>query len=93
MSGGSYEYSYRKVQDMAEQLQGSKNPLRAAFSRHLFLVADAMKDVEWVDSCDCMPGDENEAIQKVLSVTEDLKILPNVIEQIETLGQQLRKIL
>lgn len=52
---------------MADVLAASGDPLRAAFGRHLLLVADAMHAVEWVDSCDWGPGDEVEAIKAALS--------------------------
>lgn len=67
MSGGSHDYAYRHVEEMADALcQADETPLRRAFAEHLRLVAQAMHDVEWVDSCDYgRTGDEN-AIRKVL---------------------------
>lgn len=38
---------------------------RAWFAGLLHVVADAMRAVEWVDSCDCGPGDEVKAIDAV----------------------------
>ena len=50
MSGGSYDYAYLKVVDMAESLSSKNNsPLRRAFGKHLKLVAKAMHDIEWVE--------------------------------------------
>jgi hypothetical protein len=73
MSGGSYDYAYSKVQYMAESIQGREtDPLRAAFAQHLRLVAKAMRDVEWVDSCDYGKGDEHEAIRAVLDKGAEL---------------------
>lgn len=40
---------------------------RRAFAKHLRKVAKALHDIEWVDSGDCGPGDENEAIRACLS--------------------------
>ena len=42
-------------------------PEREAFAKHLKLVAKALHDIEWVDSADYGPGDENEAIRACLS--------------------------
>ena len=70
MSGGSYDYAYRRIEDLADSLRthGTKCPsLRAAFAEHLRLVAKAAHAIEWVDSCDYGPGDEVEAIRAVLS--------------------------
>lgn len=67
MSGGSYDYAYRRVEDMADRLAQSRNALRRAFAGHLYAVAKAMHDVEWVDSADYAPGAEGEAIEAVLS--------------------------
>ena len=53
MSGGSYDYAFRYVDEMADSLHGvNTDPLRRAFAAHLRLVAKAMRDVEWQDSCD-----------------------------------------
>lgn len=73
MSGGSYDYAFRAVRDMAETLQDRKdNPLRLAFARHLQLVSQAMHDIEWVDSCDYGQGRDHEAIRAVLHPTAEL---------------------
>ena len=52
-------------------------PLRRAFSHHLVKVAAALKAIEWVDSGDWVPGDEDDAILAVLGsgreVLESLK--------------------
>ena len=65
MSGGSYDYAYRHISDMADSLKTS-TPLRRAFKAHLDLVAKACHDIEWVDSGDCGPGDEDAAIRACL---------------------------
>lgn len=65
MSGGSYDYACFKVEEMANSLcHTEKDPRRAAFRQLLRLVADAMHDVEWVDSCDYGKGDEYLAIDR-----------------------------
>lgn len=54
MSGGSYDYAYTRVDDMAGSMMGRHfdHPLRMAFARHLERVAKAMRAVEWADSGD-----------------------------------------
>lgn len=67
MSGGSYDYAYSKIEDLAEAIRPT-NPLRKAFKRHLKKVAEACHDIEWVDSCDSGPGDEDAAIRACLGM-------------------------
>ncbi len=64
MSGGSMDYLYSKI-EWAEF--PTDTPERAAFAEHLKLVAKALHDIEWVDSCDYGPGDENAAILACLN--------------------------
>lgn len=66
MSGGSMDYLYRKVQEAAEWQAERGDARRRAFGRHLLLVAKALHDIEWVDSCDSSAGSEHAAIEKVL---------------------------
>jgi hypothetical protein len=85
MSGGSYDYSYGKVQEMAGQLISSDDPLRVAFANHLRLVAQAMHDVEWVDSGDSAKGSDAEAIQAVLGDSAHRAELPVILDKAEQL--------
>lgn len=66
MSGGHYDYAYTRIQEFADALEPT-TPLRAAFKEHMNLVVKAAHDIEWVDSCDWGPGDEDEALRVVLS--------------------------
>jgi hypothetical protein len=61
MSGGSYDYVYSRI-DEIEIRDADTNPRRAAFQKLLRLVAAAMHDIEWVDSGDYCPDEENETI-------------------------------
>lgn len=71
MSGGSYDYLYMKVDEMAGSLHCGDSALRRAFAAHLRKVAKAMHDIEWVDSCDYGPGDEMHAIRDCLGLGVD----------------------
>ena len=79
MSGGSYNYLFEQVEQMAVQMRKNNQDLkskqvfelRQAFASHLSDVAYAMKQVEWVDSCDCGEGDEVYAILRVLRGNPD----------------------
>jgi hypothetical protein len=67
MSGGSFQYAYMKFADVASQLQKDRNPLRKALGKHIELIADAMHDIEWVDSGDYSAGKDLEAIKACLT--------------------------
>lgn len=64
MSGGSMRYLYSRV--LHESDFACDTPEREAFAAHLRLVAQALHDIEWVDSGDFGPGDENAAIRACL---------------------------
>lgn len=93
MSGGSYDYAYCKVEDFASKLSAKgQSPLRRAFAKHLLLVAEAMHDIEWVDSGDFSPGSDVEPIQKCLresATSMEIEVLiadaKEVIEQLHNL--------
>mgnify|MGYP003443232694 CR=1 FL=1 len=85
MSGGSMNYLYSKLEYEANFL--SNTPERRAFTSHLKKVAKALHDIEWVDSNDYGPGDENEAIRACLG---DALILEAAIEQAHEAAKVLR---
>jgi hypothetical protein len=64
MSGGSMNYLYRRL--LWESDFEDSTELRKEFRLHLIQVAAALKAIEWVDSGDMTPGDEDEAIAVVL---------------------------
>lgn len=78
MSGGSYDYFYSKLHDMAQEMRvkggcdAASPALRRAFAAHLVLCADACKAIEWNDSGD---GDsrETELIRKCVAPDAPLK--------------------
>jgi hypothetical protein len=72
MSGGSMNYAYVHVENAIGDFKGD-TPYRRAFKVHLEKVAKAMKDIEWVDSCDCAEGTENAAIMECIDSSDILK--------------------
>jgi hypothetical protein len=96
MSGGSYDYAYARVQDMASSmLNRDASPLRVAFARHLKKVADAMQAVEWVDSCDSARGDEDEPIRACIASGAEAEAAREALELAmrraeEVLGRMLK---
>lgn len=74
MSGGSYDYFYGRIAQFAESIENQDDdPRRAAFARHLRLVAKAARHIEWVDSDDAAPGSEHAAIRAVIGPAAELE--------------------
>lgn len=90
MSGGSWEYVCYKVQDAADRLCHSKCPHRKAFGVHLKLIAEALHDIEWVDSCDKGPGDEIAAILKCVTHAE---VLSEMIQDAKKVRDDLNELI
>jgi len=88
MSGGSYQYAYQRIQDMAEELQPT-TPLRQAFAEHLVKVAKACHHVEWVDSGDYKSGDEDQAIRDCLGQKADLLVLSAILRDAKRVQNEL----
>jgi len=82
MSGGSYDYLYSKMHDASARLRSKNQPLhRRAFGELLAKCADAMFDIEWVDSGDKEEGDDLASIMVCIHHDEILKV--SVDEAIE----------
>ena len=75
MSGGAYDYSYYHVLNIARDIETKNNTRRKAFKKLLSLVADALHDIEWVDSGDFGVGDEHKAIDSCFSYCKETKYL------------------
>lgn len=89
MSGGSYDYAYIKVEDMADRDGLKRSPLRRAFATHLKKVAKAMHDIEWVDSGDYGEGDDVKAITECLGDNSQAMALIEAIKEAETIRDVL----
>lgn len=92
MSGGSWDYIYGKVQDIAETLQHSPDALRRAFGDHLVLCAKALHDIEWVDSCDYGKGQERPAVEAALGASAYVLELEQLQQAIEVLIAQYQEL-
>lgn len=67
MSGGSLDYGYQRVRDLAEAIERRADRAEhRAFAAHLHKVAEAAKALEWVWSGDRGPGDEIDLIKAVV---------------------------
>ena len=93
MSGGSLNYVYRPVQNVAEDLMVSNNILHRAFGKHLFEVSKALFNIEWVLSGDYGEGDDTEAIKVVLGDNWKNIVIINAIEQMDEIRDSVIKLL
>lgn len=89
MSGGSWDYAYSKFDDVADQLVESKNPLRKALGLQIRLIAKAMHDIEWVDSCDYGQGDDRAAIEAALGKNANAIVLSVVLDEAKRVRDML----
>lgn len=85
MSGGSMNYLYSKL--LYDATFHTNTPERKAFREHLHKVANALHDIEWVDSGDSGPGDENAAIRACLQPDS---VLGALVEQAKDVMAALR---
>ena len=90
MSGGSWDYFYERLEEVASRLQCERDPLRKAFGSHLQKCAKALHDIEWVDSCDYGKGDEVKAIKAALGSDGPALVLSESRKQAEAALEQLK---
>jgi hypothetical protein len=90
MSGGSYDYKYREIQDLAESIanRASYNrpdeyAKRKAFALWLTKAAEVAKAIEWNDSLDSAPEDEAKAMEAFLACTPKADVVRELIEHAE----------
>ena len=89
MSGGSYNYFCYRAEEVANEIR-TTTPLRRAFVTHLKKVAKAMHDIEWVDSGDNSPGDEDAAILNCLGKSGPALVLAEAIKEAEKAAAELK---
>jgi hypothetical protein len=73
MSGGSYNYMYQSIHELASMISengvcdAASKTLRKAFKKHLELVAKTCRAIEWNDSGDG-DSEEEKLIKKCLGL-------------------------
>ena len=92
MSGGSYDYAYGRITDMADQLRLT-TPLRKVFQDHLRKVSKACHDIEWVDSGDSSPGEEDAAIRECIGANTSALVLVVAIDEAKNAQRNLEQAL
>ena len=86
MSGGSMEYLYARLEDARFD---TYSPERKAFRKHIFLVAKALKSIEWNDSGD---GDDDE-VSNIMACISHADVLEAVLEDARRVQRELNKVL
>lgn len=90
MSGGSLDYLYQRLDDLAEAVdRNATKALHRAFAQHLRKCAKAAKDLEWMLSGDTSPGDEDKSILAVVSRQE---LVETAIQLIRTAIKDAREV-
>ena len=89
MSGGSWDYLGEKLTEAADRLQRSRDPQRRALGKQMARMADAMHAIEWVDSADYSPGDENEPIAKALGTDAPKLIAVELLQEANAIHKKL----
>ncbi len=85
MSGGSYDYTYARIEDLAERVWDTGNPLRDAFKIHLRKVAVACKAIEWCDSGDTCEDDITKPIMDCLNADPRVIALDGYSQRIKAM--------
>jgi len=92
MSGGCYDYGFRKIYDLADSILAT-TPLRKAFKTLLSKVAKACHDIEWVDAGDCETGFENEAIRDCFSSDVNTAVLSELLADVKAISEELSTVI
>ena len=93
MSGGSYDYAYGRIEDLADDIllegrcSAASPSLREAFKVHLRDVAAACRAIEWNDSNDGA-DDETELIRKCLTADAELD---QAVTRAKSMTKELRE--
>lgn len=100
MSGGYYDYAYHKVDDFAASMNIIGNcscaspELRTAFRKHLDKISEAMKSIEWNDSCDGC-NDETNLILACLhpeaEKVEAMRLFSESVKELKRLQEVISK--
>ena len=90
MSGGSLDYAFSQVEDLADDLK--RRATRAehrAFAAHLRKVAKALHDIEWMLSGDTGEGSEISSIMDCVTPTDVMDTAREAIEAAMAEGRRL----
>ena len=91
MSGGTYNYAFGRIEDFAYELARRANtPDRKAFLRLLHKVSAAAKAIEWNDSGDGAP-DEDDLIRAALGKDHRALCLDELKADAKALIEQLKQ--
>lgn len=90
MSGGSWDYFSHRLEEVAIRLKCDKKPNRRALGNMLLKASKALHDIEWVDSDDYGPGDDDAAIMEALGSNASVLILEETIDKAKLAHDELK---
>lgn len=91
MSGGSYDYLCYKMQEAARTLiRKDQVAYRKAFGNLMMRCANAMHDIEWVDSSDMGQGDDEKSIMECIKFSDVLGV---TVEESEIVAHELDRLI
>jgi len=96
VSGGHYQYFYNRVDEFVNELsRNSYTPERRAFLSLMRKISVAVHAIEWVDSSDYSPGDENEYIMECVSQSQVIEAATDhavkAVDELKTIIDKLTK--
>jgi hypothetical protein len=91
MSGGSWDYFYNKLEEVADRLLNEREPERRALGRALRTFSPALHAIEWVDSCDWSKPYDTDAIRVALGEHAAARILHETIAQSIEVSERLKE--
>jgi hypothetical protein len=89
MSGGSWDYFYMKLEEVADRMRKQRTVKRKAFGVLLQKCAKAIHDIEYVDSYDYGEGDEIAAIDDVLGFNTAQEIKSIILNDLQKLKEDI----
>lgn len=90
MSGGSHNYAYHHIEDLASSIAAlPMTPARRAFVALLGRVSKAAYEIEWEDSGDTGRGDSEPHILAALGQDGKALILAEVIKEAKRIRDEL----
>ena len=91
MSGGSLNYAYQRVEEVADEVASrAETPEHRAFAAHLRKVAKALHDLEWVWSYDYGAGKELNALMACVTTSD---VLVEAVERANAAKADLERLL
>ena len=93
MSGGSWDYAFYKLEDIAGYCD--RSPLYGPLKVHLLRLSEVLKKLEWHDSCDACLTEEQitDLILSVVSGKDVEEAAKEQLKEMEKIVKSYRKLI